>query len=328
MHSGAKVLLTRLLPQPCLDLLEQHVQLEVNRKDERIPKIELIQKIQDKDGLICLLTDMIDAEIINAGQRLKIIANYAVGYNNIDVSEATKRGIPVTNTPGVLTDTTADLTFALILAAARRIVEADKFLREGKFKGWAPMLFLGSDIYEKTLGIIGLGRIGRAVARRARGFNMKIIYHEPERLPEDIENECHAEYREFDDLLKEADFITIHVPLTKTTHHLITRRELSLMKKTAYLINVARGTIIDEKALVRALKEKEIAGCALDVFEKEPEIENELKEMKNSILVPHLGSASIETRTKMAMTVAENVISVLIDRKKPPNVVNPAIYKP
>ncbi len=322
-----RVLLTRILPRPCLDFLEQQVQLEINQKDETMSRKELIKKVRDKDGLICLLTDNIDEEIINTGAKLKIIANYAVGYNNIDVREATKRKIPVTNTPGVLTETTADLTFALILAAARRVVEADRFLREGKFKGWAPMLFLGNDVYGKTLGIIGLGRIGRAVAHRAKGFNMKIIYHEPKRLTKEIEKEHCAEYREFEALLKEADFITIHVPLMKTTHHLITKRELSMMKKTAYLVNVSRGSIIDEKDLVRALKEEKIAGCALDVFEREPEIENELKKMKNAVLVPHIGSASVETRTKMAMTVAENVVSVLIDRKKPSNVINPEIYQ-
>ncbi|MCK4251506.1 D-glycerate dehydrogenase [candidate division WOR-3 bacterium] len=327
MAEKPKVLLTRLLPQDGIDLLEKHVELEINPEDKIMPKEKIIDKIKDKDGLICLLTDKIDTEIIDAGENLKIIANYAVGFNNIDVEETTKRNIPVTNTPGVLTETTADLVFALILSTARKIVEADRFLRGGKFKGWAPMLFLGNDVYNKTLGIIGFGRIGRAVAQRAKGFHMKIIYHEPVRLSHDIEKEYNTEYKNFGDLLKESDFITIHTPLVESTHHLISEKEFSLMKKTAYLINAARGPIVDEKALVEALKERKIAGCALDVFEREPDVEKELITIPNTILVPHIGSASIETRTKMALIVAENVIAVLVNKTRPPNIVNSEIYK-
>lgn len=327
MLTKPRVLLTRLLPQPGIDLLKKHVEIEINTANRAITKQGVIEKIKDKDGLICLLTDKIDAEVIDAGKKLKIIANYAVGYNNIDIEEATRRKIPVTNTPGVLTETTADLTFALILSGARRIVEADRFLRDGKFMGWEPMLFLGSDVYDKTLGIVGFGRIGRAVAKRAKGFDMKTLYYEPKRLPAEIENEYGAEYRNLDDLLKESNFITIHTPLTESTHHLISEREFSLMKKSAYLINVARGSIIDEKALVNALKKKKIAGCALDVFEREPEIESELINMPNTVLVPHIGSASIETRTNMAMIAAENIIAVLVNNKRPPNIVNPEVYR-
>lgn len=327
MVKKPKVLLTRLLPQPGINLLKKYFELKINPEDNIMSKEKIIEKIKDKHGLICLLTDKIDAEIMDAGRKLKTIANYAVGFNNIDIDEATKRNIPVTNTPGVLTETTADLVFALILSTARRIVEADRFLRGGKFKGWAPTLLLGNDVYNKTLGIIGFGRIGRAVAQRAKGFHMKIIYYEPARLSHDIEKKYSAEYKSFDDLLKESDFITIHTPLVESTHHLISEKEFSLMKKTAYLINTARGPIVDEKALVEALKKKKIAGCALDVFEREPDVEKELITIPNTILVPHIGSASIETRTKMALIVAENVIAVLVNKTRPPNIVNPEIYK-
>lgn len=322
-----KVLLTRRLPQPGIELLEKHVDLSINLLDVPMSKQDMIMGIKDKDGLICLLNDKIDAEVIDTAKHLKIIANYAVGYNNIDVQAATKKKIPVTNTPAVLTETTADFTFVLILSAARRIVEADRYLREGKFKGWAPMLMLGDDVYHKTLGIIGFGRIGRAVAQRAKGFHMKIIYYEPVRLSHDIEKEYSAEYKSLDDLLNESDFVTIHTLLVESTQHLISEKEFSLMKKTAYMINTARGPVVDEKALVKALKEKRIAGCALDVYEDEPTIEEELIAMPNTILTPHIGSASIETRTKMAMMVAENIITVLVQKGRAPNVVNPQIYE-
>ncbi len=327
MVERPKVLLTRLLPQPGIRLLEKQIVLDINPNDGPMAKQEVIEKIRDKDGLICMLSDTIDAEVMDAGKNLKIIANYAVGYNNIDLAEATKRKIPVTNTPGVLTETTADLTFSLILSAARRIVEADRFLREGKFNGWSPMLFLGNDVYNKTLGIIGFGRIGRALAKRARGFDMKIIYYEPERLSADVENEYGVKYRSLDDLLSESDYVTIHTPLTESTHHLISERELSLMKKTAFLINASRGPVVDEKALAKSVKEQRIAGCALDVFEREPKVEEELITIPNTVLVPHIGSASIETRIKMAMMAAENIIAVLVEKTRPPNIVNPDIYK-
>lgn len=327
MVKKPKVLLTRLLPQPGINLLKKYFELKINPEDNIMSKEKIIEKIKDKHGLICLLTDKIDAEIMDAGRKLKTIANYAVGFNNIDIDEATKRNIPVTNTPGVLTETTADLVFALILSTARRIVEADRFLRGGKFKGWAPTLLLGNDVNNKTLGIIGFGKIGRAVAQRAKGFHMKIIYYEPVRLSHDIEKKYSAEYESFDDLLKESDFITVHTPLVESTHHLISEKEFSLMKKTAYLINAARGPIVDERALVESLKKRKIAGCALDVFEREPDVEKELITIPNTILVPHIGSASIETRTKMALIVAENVIAVLVNKTRPPNIVNSEIYK-
>ncbi|MCX7716173.1 MAG: D-glycerate dehydrogenase, partial [Endomicrobia bacterium] len=264
---------------------------------------------------------------MDKAKNLKIIANYAVGFNNIDVKEATSRKIPVTNTPGVLTETTADLAFALLMSVARRIVESDRFLREGKFKGWAPMLFLGNDIYGKTIGIIGFGRIGQAVAKRALGFDMKVLYYDTNRVKPEIEKKYSAIYKSLSELLKESDFISIHVPLTQETYHLISDKEFDLMKPTSYLINTSRGPVVDEKALVRALKNKKIAGAALDVFENEPEVEAELIDMPNTVLVPHIGSATIETRTKMALMAAENIIAVLVENKIPPNIVNPEIYK-
>jgi glyoxylate reductase len=326
MNARPKVLLTRTLPAQGMDLLEGHCDLDVNREDRVMSREALKEKIKDKDGLICLLTDTIDAAIIARALRLKIIANYAVGFNNIDLIEASKRKIPVTNTPDVLTEATADLTFGLLISIARRIVEADRFLHAGKFKGWAPELLLGADIYGKILGIIGMGRIGRAVARRARGFNMKIIYNDAHRLPIALENEYGAQYRTLGELLRESDFVSIHVPLNDRTHHLISDNEFRTMKNTAYLVNAARGTIVDEKALVKALEEKEIAGCGLDVYENEPNVTAELLHMPNALLVPHIGSASVETRAKMSLMVAENIIAVLVSHKRPANIVNPDIY--
>ena len=326
MNARPKVLLTRTLPAKGMDLLERHFDLDVNREDRVMSREALKEKVKDKDGLICLLTDTIDAAIIARALRLKIIANYAVGFNNIDLVEASKRKIPVTNTPDVLTEATADLTFGLLISIARRIVEADRFLHAGRFKGWAPELLLGADIYGKILGIIGMGRIGRAVAKRARGFDMKIIYNDAQRLPATLESEYGAQYRTLRELLRESDFVSIHAPLNDRTHHLISDNEFRIMKNTAYLVNAARGTIVDEKALVKALEEKEIAGCGLDVYENEPSVAAELLHMPNALLVPHIGSASIETRAKMSLMVAENIVAVLVNHKRPANIVNPDIY--
>jgi glyoxylate reductase len=310
-----------------MDALRKYFDLDINQEDRSISREDLKEKIRNKDGLVCLLTDNIDAAIIARAMCLKIIANYAVGYNNIDVVEASKRKIPVTNTPEVLTETTADLTFGLLISVARRIVEADSYLRSGRFTGWAPTLLLGTDIHGKVLGIIGMGRIGRAVARRARGFRMKIIYNDAERLSADHEDEYGVQYRPLKDLLRESDYISIHAPLNEQTEGLISVEEFRIMKKTAYLINAARGPIVDEKALVAAIKNKQIAGCALDVYKNEPQFDDGLLSLPNVVLVPHIGSASIEARTEMASMVAENVISVLIENKQPPNIVNPEIYK-
>jgi glyoxylate reductase len=307
-----RIFVTRRIPQEGLEILRRCCQVEVSDYDGVIPRSLLLEKVKDTDGLLVLLTDMIDKKVIvAAGKKLRVISNYAVGYNNIDVVEATKRGIMVTNTPGVLTETTADLAWALLMCIGRRIVEGDKLVRAGKFRGWEPMLLLGTDIHESTLGLIGFGRIGQAMARRAKGFNLKVIYYDREPVPPIIEKELGASYVSFDELLRKSDFISVHVPLTEETFHLIGQEEFSMMKKESYLINTARGPIIDEKALVKALKGGVIRGAALDVFENEPAIEQELMNMDNVVIVPHIGSASYRTRTKMAIMAAKNLISAL-----------------
>ena len=321
----ASIFITRRLPDIAIKMLEEEHDLQIYDGDAPPSKEEIIAGVKEKDALICLLTDPIDKEVIDASPSLKIIANYAVGYDNIDVEYATKKGIVVTNTPGVLTETVADLTWALMLSIARRICEGDEFMRQGKFKGWAPLLMLGGDIYGKTLGIIGAGRIGKAVAARAIGFDMHVIYYSRHRN-EEMEKECNASYVSFDELLRQADFISLHVPLTKETYHMIGWEELNRMKPTAYLINTARGKCVDEEALYKALKQGIIAGAALDVFEHEPSVHDGLKKLKNVVITPHIGSASLETRTKMAEMVAKNVLAVL-NGKKAPNCVNNEVYK-
>ncbi len=322
-----KVFVTRKILEEGLNMLRERYDVEVSDYDGIIPREMLLKKVKGADALLSLLTDNIDAEVMDAaGPNLKIIANYAVGYNNIDVEEATKRGIMVTNTPGVLTETTADFAWTLLMAIARRIVEADKFVREGKFRGWEPMLLLGTDVFGATLGIVGFGRIGQAMARRALGFNMRVLYYDNSRIDEQIEKELKATFVDLPTLLKESDFVTLHVPLTKQTHHLIGEKELKMMKKDAYLINTARGPVVDEKALVKALKEGWIKGAALDVFENEPEIEPELLKLDNVVLAPHIASASYATRSKMSVMVAENIIKAL-NGEVPPNLVNPEVLQ-
>ncbi|MCX7795189.1 MAG: D-glycerate dehydrogenase [bacterium] len=322
-----KVYITRRIPEPGIEMIRKEHEVEINPYDRVLTREELLQAVKGKDGILCLLTDKIDAELFDAaGPQLKVVSNYAVGYDNIDVNEATKRGIVVTNTPGVLTETTADLAWALILSTARRIVEADKFTRAGKYQGWAPMLFLGQDVYGKTLGIIGMGRIGQAVARRAKGFNMKVLYNDIRRIPEELEKELNATFVSLDELLEQSDFVSLHTYLSPETYHLINEERLKKMKKTAYLINTARGPIIDETALVRALKEGWIAGAGLDVYEFEPKLVPGLAECENAVLLPHIASASVETRTKMATMAAENLLAVLAG-KVPPNPVNPEVLK-
>lgn len=321
-----RVFVTRNIPKPGIDILEERCRVKLNPYDRILNKQELIEEVREIDGLLCLLTDTVDKKVMDASPNLKIISNLAVGYDNIDIEEATKRNIMVTNTPGVLTDTTADLTWALIMSIARRIVEADKFTREGNFKGWEPMLFLGFDVHHATLGIIGLGRIGKTVAKRAKGFEMRIIYTDMKRAPEEVEKELRAEFVSLEELLSTSDFISIHTPLTAQTHHLIGENELKMMKKRAYLINAARGPIVDEEALVRALQNKWIAGAALDVYENEPDLAPELSELDNVVILPHIGSASVATRTRMATMAATNLVSGL-DGKLPPNLVNKQVWK-
>ncbi len=321
-----RIYVTRRIPQPGLDLLtEAGFEVEVSPHDRVLTRKELLDAVKNRDGLLPLLTDAIDTELLDAASGVKIVANYAVGFNNIDIPEATKRGIAVTNTPGVLTDATADTAWALLMATARRIVESDRFTREGKFEAWAPMLFLGADIAGRTLGIIGPGRIGTAMAERAKGFRMRILYSDTKPSPE-FEKTFDAEYRELPDLLRESDFVSIHVPLTEQTKHLISAKELSMMKPHAVLINTARGPVIDEAALVEALREKRIGGAGLDVYEEEPKLCPGLVELDNAILLPHIGSATIETRTKMAQIAATNLVE-FFKGNRPPNLVNPDVWK-
>jgi glyoxylate reductase len=323
----ARVFITRSLPSPGMKMLEDRYEVEVNPYDRVLSKKEIISGVIDKDALLCLLTDAIDNDIIDAGNDLKIISNYAVGYNNIDVNYATAKGILVTNTPGVLSETTADLAFTLLMATARRIPEGDKLMREGKFMGWAPELLLGTDVHGKTLGIIGLGRIGILVAKRAKGFDMKVLYYNTSRKPE-VERELGVKYVDLDDLLRDSDFVTLHVPLTSATKSLIGKKELALMKPTAYLINTSRGEVVDELALIETLKNKKLRGVGLDVFWSEPtNINPELYKLNNAVLSPHIGSASFETRSKMAEMAAQAVIDA-IEGKKPAHLVNPEVLAP
>jgi len=320
------VFVTRRIPEPGLDMLREVCEVVVNNEDRVLSKQEIIEGVKGKDALLCLLTDKIDAEVMDAGSNLKVIANYAVGFDNIDIEAATARKIPVTNTPGVLTETTADFAFALLMCAARRVVEADRFTREGKYKGWAPMLLLGCDVYGKTLGIVGFGRIGEAVARRAKGFSMRVIYYDERRRSPEEEERLGVEYVPFSTLLAESDFISIHVPLMPSTYHMFGAAEFAAMKNTAILINTARGPVVDEEALVEALRKREIAGAGLDVYEDEPMLKPGLIDLDNVVLAPHIASASVETRTKMATMAAENVLAALRG-EVPPNIVNRKVFE-
>jgi glyoxylate reductase len=328
-----RVFVTRLIPEAGLTLLRREAEVEIwsSSEDQAPSKKEIIDGIKKADVLLCLLAEEIDRAVMEANPKLLGIADYAVGYNNIDVETATQLGIPVTNTPGVLTDTTADLAWALILSVARNIVKGHQYVKEGWFKSWRPKLFLGTDVSPggnekpKTLGIIGFGRIGQAVFKRSKGFSMRVLAYDPFQR-EIIERIEGVEYRELHDLLRESDFITLHTSLSEKTHHLIGEREFSMMKPTAFLINTSRGPIIDEEALVKALREKRIAGAGLDVYENEPDLAPGLMECENVVLLPHLGSASQETRDKMAVMAATNALAML-KKEKAPNTVNPEVYQ-
>ncbi len=294
-----------------MTILEESCDVTVNEKDEQLSKAELIKNLQDKDGALVMLSDKIDRELIESCPNLKAVSNLAVGYNNIDVEAAKEADIIATNVPEVLTEATAELTWALLMAIARRIVEADKFLRAGKFNSWGPKLLMGNDIYGKNLGIIGFGDIGQAVARKAAGFDMEIAYNKRNKLSIATEKRLGVKYKNLPQLLAESDFITINAPLNSETYHMIGTEELEIMKETAYIINTGRGPIIDEKALVEALKEGVIAGAALDVFENEPEVEPGLLELDNVVLTPHIGSASREARYELAEKAASDLVAAL-----------------
>ncbi|WP_048151431.1 glyoxylate reductase [Palaeococcus ferrophilus] len=319
-----KVFITRRIPENGIEILKGHFEVEVWEDEHEIPREVLLEKVRDVDALVTMLSERIDAEVFDAAPRLRVVANYAVGYDNVDIEEATKRGIYVTNTPDVLTNATADFAWALLLATARRLVEGDTFVRSGEWKrkgvAWHPLMYLGHDVYGKTVGIVGFGRIGQAIARRAKGFGMRILYNARSRKP-DVEKELGAEFRPLEELLKESDFVVLAVPLTKETHHMINEERLKLMKPTAILVNIARGKVVDTGALIKALEEGWIAGAGLDVFEEEPYYNEELFALKNVVLAPHLGSATHGAREGMAELVARNLIAFK-NGEIPPTLVN------
>jgi lactate dehydrogenase-like 2-hydroxyacid dehydrogenase len=315
-----KVLVTRPIFEIPLQLLQERFEVEINPEDRSFPRQVLLEKLSGKDGMLCLLTDRIDREVLDAGAQLRVVANCAVGYDNIDVETATELGIAVTNTPGVLTDATSELALTLLMSTARRIPEADRFARAGHYKEWALTICLGSELKGKTLGILGAGRIGTAVALKARGLELEVLYTDVRRN-EILENELGAVNVELAELLERADFLTIHLNLSDETRHIIGKKELNRMKKSAILINTSRGPVVDETALVNALRNGEIRAAGLDVYEREPEIDPGLLELENVVLLPHIGSATWETRTRMADLAVRNVIAVL-DGEIPPSLVN------
>ncbi len=321
------VFVTRRIPEPGIDMLRQHcMTVEVNPDDRVLSREELLQAVRGRHGLLTLLTDKIDAEVMDAaGPQCRVIANYAVGFDNVDLRAATERGIMVTNTPGVLTDATAEHAWALLFAVSRRVVEADTYTRAGRYKGWAPMLFLGAEVAGATLGLVGAGRIGTAMALKSAGFGMKVLYADAA-SNKVLDEELGARRVSMDELLRQADFISVHVPLTPETHHLFDAAAFAKMKKTAYLINTSRGPVIDEAALAEALKTGEIAGAALDVFEEEPKVHPGLLDLDNVVLTPHIASATVTARTKMATTAAQNLIAAL-EGRRPPNLLNPEVME-
>ncbi len=325
MSDKPRIFLTRELPPQTMELLRRQSVLTMNHEDRYLTKQEIMEGVQGVDGLLCLLTDVIDDQILSANPALKVVANFAVGFNNIDIDAATARKIPVTNTPGVLTETTADMAFALLLDSARRVAEGDRFVRTRAWQGWGPLQFLGADVSHSTLGLIGLGRIGKSMIPRARGFSMNVLYWNRTRLTPQEEASLNVTYGELDEVLKQSDFVSLHVAQNEATRHLLGKREFSLMKPEALLVNTARGPIVDEKALVVALQSGQIAGAGLDVYEQEPLLEPELYEMDNVVVAPHLGSGTIGTRTKMGNMAAENCLATCLGQR-PPNLVNPQIY--
>jgi glyoxylate reductase len=321
------VLVTRLLPAPAMEWLRDRCEVTLHQGPEAIPRDRLLRDVAGKLGAITLLTDKVDDEFLDAaGDQLVIVANYAVGFDNIDVPACTARGVLTSNTPDVLTETTADLAWSLMMAAARRIPEGDRFLRSRIPWIWGPEMMLGQDLHHKTLGIVGFGRIGHAMARRARGFGMKVIYFDVYRPSPELEQELVAEYRDLDELLQEADFITLHTNLSEETRHLINAERLKRMKPTAVLVNTSRGPVIDEAALADALRTGEIFAAGLDVFEKEPEVHPGLLEAENAVIIPHLGSATVDTRLAMGMLAGENLVAAL-EGRMPPTLIDPTAWE-
>lgn len=316
-----RVLVTRHVYPAAIAMLQEHCIVDYHDSHDVLDRDRLVRKLQHAQGLVCQLTDAITAEVIAACPSLKVIANIAVGHDNIDVAAATARGIVVTNTPGVLTEATADLTFALLLAVARRLPEAERYLRDGRWQRWDVDLLCGSDVYGRTLGLVGLGRIGQAVARRARGFGMRVLYSAPRAAPAEVAAELQARHLPLDTLLQQSDFVSVHVPLRQDTRHLISVEQLCRMKRGAFLLNTSRGPIVDEAALVAALEEGLLAGAGLDVFEQEPKVHPGLLELPNVVLLPHVGSATVGVRTLMCTLAAQNCTAVLTG-ERPPHPVN------
>ena len=311
---------TRQLFQAARTILDEHFQVDY-WKGDKLSRADLLKHVADKDGLVCLLTEKVDEELLSAAPKLRIAATVSVGYDNIDVPACTKHKVVATNTPGVLDDTTADFAWTLLMAVARRLLEGDSWMRSGTWNGWDLDQLVGGDVWGKTLGVLGFGRIGRGVARRALGFQMRVLYNDAVRAPADVEKELNAEFVERDRLFRESDFISLHVPLLPDTRHLISKDNLEKMKHTAFLVNTSRGPVVDEAALAEALENKKIAGAALDVFEHEPKVHPALLTRKDVILTPHMASASVDTRTKMAVMAANNVVA-LFEGRCPPNAVN------
>ncbi|MBN1829607.1 MAG: D-glycerate dehydrogenase [Deltaproteobacteria bacterium] len=320
-----KVYVTRMIPQEGIDFLNESCSVEVNPEDRPLTREELLRNVQGKEGILCLLTDRIDAEVFDAAPGVRGFANYAVGFDNIDVKEATKRKIPLSNTPGVLTDATAEMAWALLFAIARRVIESDRLMRSGNWPGWGPLQFIGGDVTGKTLGICGSGRIGTAMALKSKGFNMQVLYTD-EIANLTLEKELGARKVSFDELLRQSDFISVHVPLLPSTRHLFSRRVFAAMKKTAYLINTSRGPVFNEVELVEALRKKLIAGAALDVYEFEPKMVDGLAELDNVVITPHTASATISSRTNMGLKAAENLLA-MIKGERPPDCLNPQIFQ-
>src|SRR6266704_4089769 len=318
------ILISRLLPEEALAHARSRAAVDVHEADKPLERSELVARLRGRQGLVCLITDTIDVRLLDACPGLKVVSNVAVGFNNIDVAAATQRGVVVTNTPDVLTETTADFAWTLLMATARRLVEADLYVREGKFTQWEFMLLLGGDIHGKTLGIVGFGRIGRAMARRAQGFGMRVLYQDAVAADPAAERELRATRTDTATLLRESDFVSIHTPLLPDTRHLINAQSLRTMKKTAYLVNASRGPVVDEAALAQALKEGRIAGAGIDVFEEEPKVHPDLMGLSNVVLAPHIASASSDTRIKMAALAVDNCLAVL-EGQTPPTPVNPEV---
>lgn len=317
-----KILVTREVFDETLAYLSAHCEVDSNQVDTPLDAETLAQRLADRAGVICSLTDRIDDKLLARCPRLKVVANIAVGYNNIDLAACSARGIMATNTPGVLDDSTADLAFTLMLAAARRLTEAEAYVREGRWKGWHLKQLLGVDVHHATLGIIGMGRIGQVIAKRAAGFEMRVIYHNRTRVASDIERCVNATYVSQDELLAQADFVVLQMPYSPQTHHLIGAAELGKMKPSAILINSTRGGVVDDAALIRALKNGTIRAAGLDVFEGEPKLNPGFLELKNVVLAPHIGSSTEATRRAMAMTAAKNAVAAL-SGGTPPNLLNP-----